>query len=261
MSEVRRLRRLEATLGPEDKLRAVIEEAHGFDSFFNYLRFMTIHDDLPRPLTEISLPLSWGLTAARNEANQEKAGALLRSHERAFFLYFLHKEVNLLLLEEEQALRLRLVAAAERGSRMAVAGESTEEVTDVRELAQTVTQLQLRIEECLAAAGVLSTRYFGQVAILFPDLRRRLEELLSNATTLQALVRELLPAKSRGRKRKAVAPGNVGQTLITRSILAARAATLEALGRTEKAARVRRQLASLLAREMAPEGNDEGQTS
>ena len=85
----------------------------------------------------------------------------------------------------------------------------------------------------------------------FPDLRRRLEELLSNATTLQALVRELLPAKSRGRKRKAVAPGNVGQTLITRSILAARAATLEALGRTEKAARVRRQLASLLAREMA----------
>ena len=198
-------------LTPKEAVICWMREAHQFDSLLDYGRWLMDQPDAAYPLVRMPGQVVAALRKRnRGTPDHRLHDEIHRVQKDLLFFYFLHKQVNLHVLQQKTALRLRLTLLIERlrniiyqigvadDARLARLGlpddpdgrppkrwdeKTTEDIAlDEALAAWRAEEHRLRqdVRTAQEAGDLISERYLGGEEILFPDSARLLAALLDS---------------------------------------------------------------------------------
>jgi hypothetical protein len=208
-------------LTPQEAVILWMREAHQFDCFLDYGRWLLEQPEEAYPLVKMPAQVV-AAVRARNKGRPDDSlrAEFHRVQRDVLFLYELHKQMNVRALLDQEALRLRLSLLGEKLRGLVYRVHATDsdrlerfEFPDdlTRALPERVkTKDELDLEEELAAWPVeaeilrgevesfrqatilISRRYLGAEEPLYPDAVRKLETTLALVAELEEVYRDVL---------------------------------------------------------------------
>jgi len=275
MSFDKRIADVEDNLTPKEAVIYWMREAHRCDSLLTYGRWLMDQPEDAYPLIRLPKQVVAAIRARNKGTPDSRLGdQFYRVQKDVFFLYYLHNQVNLRALEEEEALRLKVTLLSEKLRsliRRIPVREKTPDELDL-DLDEAIDawpgEEQMLWGEVVAfqeAVRLISRQFLGGEELLFPDSANRLQGTLDTLAVMrdvhQTIVARRPPESEEELLRWALeeptlesadhpglqpdpAPeerpdtGRTARTLAEHHVLMARAEALDALGEREASMRL-----------------------
>jgi hypothetical protein len=208
-----RIDKLEDGLPPREAMTLWMKEAHSFGSFVAHARWLIDQPEEVYPLVRMPAQVVAHVRAQRKgTADHLLRDEFYRAQKDVVFLYFLHKQVNLKFLLDQEALQLRVVLLIRRlgiliheqydrddmrlkrlgleGTRNRKPGKAEQKLTlryreHVEEWPKEARDLLSRLLVFHEAVRILSNRYLYSADLLFPEARESLEWNLETIAKLK----------------------------------------------------------------------------
>lgn len=195
-----RLDDLEENLSPKELVIRWMAEAHEHGDLLSYGTWLLTQPDDAYPLIRLPAVIYRHSPVSRTRVCEERHREALRASYRDLLFHFhLHSQINERILHELPEIRVWCLYLHERlahltdeveNSKPAGLSRTRRSRRPTPELAKwrvLRADLELRVSQFLDAADLLSRRYFSGAELLYPDIRRRLGDLLEFALTLRSL--------------------------------------------------------------------------
>jgi len=275
MSFDKRIADVEDNLTPKEAVIYWMREAHRCDSLLTYGRWLMDQPEDAYPLIRLPKQVVAAIRARNKGTPDSRLGdQFYRVQKDVFFLYYLHNQVNLRALEEEEALRLKVTLLSEKLRsliRRIPVREKTPDELDL-DLDEAIDawpgEEQMLWGEVVAfqeAVRLISRQFLGGEELLFPDSANRLQGTLDTLAVMRDVHQTIVGRRSPESKEELLrwaleeptlesadhpglqpdpAPeerpdtGRTARTLAEHHVLMARAEALDALGEREASMRL-----------------------
>lgn len=220
MTSKTRLEKVSVSLSPTQALVVWMEEAHQYPTMVDYTRALLARGDSAFPLVRLPDQVGQATRAAlRGQPREQVDGAVRQAIRDACFLYHLHQQVNMRLLDHAELLDVRLGWLIESFQQLlvyevlAIAGEepaprtqssalvlpawATEAGHVERTLAwrNHATELLGQAHVHRAVVDQLGQRYFGGHQVLYPASAHELGSVTKRTEEIIAIFNEGLQSR------------------------------------------------------------------